>query len=51
MADLFTKEQLQKMDQDTLISMLLMMQDRITELTNSVNRLTEQIAAANNYRF
>lgn len=51
MSDLFTKEQLQKMDQETLISLLLSMQSRITELSDSVNRLTEQIVAANNYRF
>lgn len=51
MSEKLTKEQLKAMNPDTVITLFLSLQDRIETLTQSVNKLTEQLAAQNNYRF
>ena len=46
-----TEEQLNAMDKQSLIVLLLSLQDQINSLTESVNVLNERLAAENNYRF
>ena len=47
----YTKEELDRLDKQALIMLLMSMQDQLQQMSDSLNRLTEQIAAANQYRF
>lgn len=47
----YTKEELDRLDKQALIMLLMSMQDQLQQMNDSLNRLTEQIAAANQYRF
>lgn len=47
----YTKEELDRLDKQALIMLLMSMQDQLQQMYDSLNRLTEQIAAANQYRF
>ena len=47
----YTKEELNQLDKDTLIMLLLSFQDQLQQMNETLNRLTEQIAAASQYRF
>ena len=47
----YTKEELDRLDKQALIMLLMSMQDQFQQMNDSLNRLTEQIAAANQYRF
>ena len=47
----YTKEELDQLDKQALIMLLMSMQDQLQQMNDSLNRLTEQIAAANQYRF
>ena len=47
----FTEEELNNLDKQAIIALALSMQDQIQQLTDSINRLTEQVAALNQYRF
>lgn len=51
MAEKLTEEQLNKIPKEVLITMFLSVQDQLIELNAKMDSLTEQIAAANNYRF
>jgi len=51
MAQRFTEEELNKLDKQAVIMLFLSMQDQLQEMNESINRLTEQIAASNQYRF
>lgn len=46
-----TKDELNQMDKQSLIVLFMSMQDQLQQMNDSLNRLTEQIAAANQYRF
>ena len=45
--DTFTREQLNRLEKDFLITMMLKMQDQISEQTVAIQNLTEQIAVMN----
>ena len=47
----YTKEELDRLDKQALVMLLMSMQDQLQQMNDSLNRLTEQIAAANLYRF
>ncbi len=49
--DKFTREQLNNLDKDFLITMMLKMQDQISEQTVAIQNLTEQIAIMNTKTF
>lgn len=49
--DKFTREQLNNLDKDFLITMMLKMQDQISEQTVAIQNLTEQIAIMNTKSF
>ena len=51
MAQHFTEEELNKLNKQAIIMLFLSMQDQLREMNDSINRLTEQIAASNQYRF
>lgn len=51
MSEKLTEAQLNAMDKQTLITLLLSLQDQISTLTESINVLTERLAAENNHRF
>ena len=51
MAKVYTREELNSLDKDTLITVFLSLQDQLQDLNKSMNRLIEQVAAANNQRF
>ena len=47
----YSKEELNQLDKQSLILLVTAMQDQLQQMNDSLNRLTEQIAAANQYRF
>ena len=51
MAKVYTREELNSLDKDTLITVFLSLQDQLQDLNKSMERLIEQVAAANNQRF
>ena len=51
MAKTYTAEELQKCDKEMLAAIILSMQDQITTLNQNMEKLIEQIAAANNHRY
>lgn len=51
MAKIYTAEELQKCDKEMLAAIILSMQDQITTLNQNMEKLIEQIAAANNHRY
>ena len=44
----FTREQLDSLDKDILITLLLGMQEQLAQQTAAIEKLTEQIALMNN---
>ncbi len=51
MAKTYTSEELHKCDKKTLSAIILSMQDQIETLNRNMEKLIEQIAAANNHRY
>ncbi len=51
MSEKLTESQLNAMDKQALVTLLLSLQDQISSLTESVNVLTERLAAENDHRF
>lgn len=51
MAKTYTSEELHKCDKETLSAIILSMQDQIETLNRNMEKLIEQIAAANNHRY
>jgi transposase len=47
----FTEEELDKLDKKALVMLFMSLQDQLQQMNDTLNRLTEQIAAANQYRF
>ena len=48
---IYTADELNKCDKETLSAIILAMQDQIETLNRNVDKLIEQIAAANNHRY
>lgn len=46
-----TPEQLNGLPKDALVLLILSMQDQLTQMDQSIKKLTEQVNLANNYRF
>jgi len=51
MAKVYTKEELNSFSRETLMAVILSMQDQISQLNTNMERLIEQIADANNKRY
>ena len=51
MAKVYTKEELNSFSRETLMAVILSMQDQISQLNTNMERLIEQIADANNRRY
>ena len=51
MAKVYTKEDLNSFSRETLMAVILSMQDQISQLNTNMERLIEQIADANNKRY
>lgn len=51
MAKIYSPEELNNLGKDTLIAMILSMQDQVSQLNANMERLIEQIADANNKRY
>ena len=51
MAKTYTSEELYKCDKETLSAIILSMQDQIETLNRNMEKLIEQITAANNHRY
>ena len=51
MAKVYTEEELNNFSRETLMAVILSMQDQIHQLNTNMERLIEQIADANNKRY
>lgn len=51
MAKVYTKEELNSFSRETLMAVILSMQDQISQLNTNMERLIEQIADVNNKRY
>lgn len=51
MAKTYTTEELNNCSKETVISIVLSMQDQVERLNQNMERLIEQIASANNKRY
>ncbi|MFQ7764874.1 MAG: transposase domain-containing protein [Blautia wexlerae] len=51
MAKVYTEEELNSFSRETLMAVILSMQDQISQLNTNMERLIEQIADANNKRY
>lgn len=51
MARSYSEEELNKLDKQALVMLLMSLQDQLSGMQASIDRLTEQIAAANQHRF
>ena len=51
MAKVYTEEELNSFSRETLMAVILSMQDQISQLNTNMERLIEQIADANNRRY
>ena len=51
MQKIYLPEELNSFSRETLVAVLLSMQDQLTQLNTNMERLIEQIASANNHRY
>lgn len=51
MAKIYTEEQLNKFDKDTIVQMFLMQQEQLAEIDRKLQLVLEQMAVANRKRF
>ena len=51
MSKIYTEEQLNKFDKDTLVQLFLMQQEQLSEIDRKLQLVLEQLAASNKYRY
>ena len=51
MTKIYSPEELTSFSRETLVAVILSMQDQLTQLNTNMERLIEQIASANNHRY
>ena len=51
MQKIYSPEELNSFSKETLVAVILSMQDQLTQLNTNMERLIEQIASANNHRY
>ena len=51
MQKIYSPEELNSFSKETLVAVILSMQDQLTQLNTNMERLIEQVASANNHRY
>ena len=51
MTKIYSPEELNSFSRETLVAVILSMQDQLARLNTNMERLTSQIASANNHRY
>ena len=51
MTKIYSPEELNSFSRETLVAVILSMQDQLAQLNTNMERLIEQIASANNHRY
>ena len=51
MTKIYSPEELNSFSRETLVAVILSMQDQLARLNTNMERLIEQIASANNHRY
>ena len=51
MTKIYSPEELNRFSRETLVAVILSMQDQLARLNTNMERLIEQIASANNHRY
>ena len=51
MTKIYSPEELNSFSRETLVAVILSMQDQLAQLNTNMERLVEQVASANNHRY